>query len=164
MIAPPALRRAPSVKRVAVSQPPPSRRDLFVFRGFPCKSAKNKEPTSGLEPLTCSLRVMIQALQGIVRACISRINRQFSFAWFAACCTALRSRWCQSGVNFTPYTQLRMAWLHLADVERDLSSSIVSVWMLTLPILPSEIVMRRSEFQSKAQDVTLLISNVRLVG
>jgi hypothetical protein len=22
--------------------------------------------------------------------------------WFAACCTILRSRWCQSGVKFTP--------------------------------------------------------------
>jgi hypothetical protein len=108
--------------------------------------------------------VIIHALQGFAEGCKSRISKPISFLLFAACCTVLRSRWYQSGVNFTPYTQLRMAWLHLADVERDLSSSIVSVWMLTLPILPSEIVMRRSEVQSKAQDVTLLISNVRLVG
>ena len=32
---------------------------------FTCKSAKNREPTSRLEPLTCSLRVIGQALQGV---------------------------------------------------------------------------------------------------
>jgi hypothetical protein len=30
---------------------------------------KNNEPTSGLEPLTCSLRVIAQALQVLARGC-----------------------------------------------------------------------------------------------
>jgi hypothetical protein len=60
---------------------------------------QNKEPTSGLEPLTCSLRVISHALQGFAEACKSPISRRFSLLWLAACCTVLRSRWCQSGVK-----------------------------------------------------------------
>src|SRR5215210_2597890 len=37
---------------------------LYILR-FSCKSRQNREPTSGLEPLTCSLRVIGQALQGV---------------------------------------------------------------------------------------------------
>src|SRR5215217_9744585 len=36
---------------------------------------KNKEPTSGLEPLTCSLRVIGHALQGFAEVCKYRIFR-----------------------------------------------------------------------------------------
>src|SRR5215217_9281291 len=46
-----------------------------------------------------SLRVINMALQGFARVCKSRIFRQFSLLRFAACCTVLRSRWCQSGVK-----------------------------------------------------------------
>src|SRR5215208_3112518 len=60
---------------------------------------KNREPTSGLEPLTCSLRVIIHALQGFAEVCKSRISRRFPLLRVAECCTALRSRWCQSGVS-----------------------------------------------------------------
>src|SRR5215203_5577416 len=59
------------------------------------------EPTSGLEPLTCSLGVIIYALQGVAEACKSRISKLLSLLRFAACCTVLRSRWCQSGVKST---------------------------------------------------------------
>jgi hypothetical protein len=62
------------------------------------RSRKGK-PTSGLEPLTCSLGVISQALQGFARACKTRISKPVSFLSLAACCTVLRSRWCQSGVN-----------------------------------------------------------------
>jgi len=58
-----------------------------------------REPTRGLEPLACSLRVIIQALQALAGVCKSRISKRFSLLRFAACCTVLRSRWCQSGVN-----------------------------------------------------------------
>jgi hypothetical protein len=58
-----------------------------------------REPTSGLEPLTCSLRVMHQALQGFAQGCKSRISKPVSVLCLAPCCTVLRSRWCQSGVN-----------------------------------------------------------------
>jgi hypothetical protein len=59
----------------------------------------SREPTSGLEPLTCLLRVIHQALQGFAQVCKSRISKGGSLLWVAACCTVLRSRWCQSGVN-----------------------------------------------------------------
>jgi hypothetical protein len=59
---------------------------------------------SGLEPLSCSLRVIIHALQGFARACKCRISRRFSYLWLAKCCTVLRSRWCQSGVK--PFEKL----------------------------------------------------------
>jgi hypothetical protein len=60
---------------------------------------ENKGPTSGLEPPTCSLRVITQALQGLAQECKSRISKPDSLLLFAACCTVLRSRWYQSGVN-----------------------------------------------------------------
>jgi hypothetical protein len=68
------------------------------FYGF-CR--KNREPTSGLEPLACSLRVIIQALQEVAQVCKSRISKRLSLHRFAPCCTVLRSRWCQSGVTNT---------------------------------------------------------------
>jgi hypothetical protein len=37
------------------------------------------EPTSGLEPLTCSLRVFGQGLLRVARASKSRINKRFLF-------------------------------------------------------------------------------------
>jgi hypothetical protein len=58
-----------------------------------------REPTSGLEPLTCSLRVIIQALQRFAGACKTRIDKPISFLRLALCCTVLRSRWYQSGIN-----------------------------------------------------------------
>jgi hypothetical protein len=56
---------------------------------------------SGLEPLTCSLRVIGQALQGFASLCKPPINRALSFLCLALCCTVLRSRWYQSGINST---------------------------------------------------------------
>ena len=61
--------------------------------------AIGQEPTSGLEPLSCSLRVIHQVLQGLARGCKSRIPKRFSLLGVARCCTVLRSRWCQSGVK-----------------------------------------------------------------
>jgi hypothetical protein len=51
--------------------------------------------------LACSLRVIIQALQGFARGCKSPISKGVSFLPLALCCTVLRSRWCQSGVKST---------------------------------------------------------------
>src|SRR5215203_7360418 len=61
--------------------------------------ADSGEPTSGLEPLTCSLRMISQALQWCAQECKSRIPRRLPLLGVAACCTALRSRWYQSGIN-----------------------------------------------------------------
>src|SRR4028118_7642 len=61
----------------------------FRFCAF-CR--KNKEPTSGLEPLTCSLRVRQYALQGFAQPCKSRISKDISLLCNAVCCTVLRSR------------------------------------------------------------------------
>jgi hypothetical protein len=74
-------------------------RGVFELRNFTCKSRQNKELTSGLEPLSCSLGVIIQALQGNAEDCKSRISKPVSFLCFAQRCTVLRSRWCQSGIR-----------------------------------------------------------------
>ena len=60
---------------------------------------KNKEPTSVLAPLTYSLRVISQVLQGFARGYKYRMSKPVSLLSFARCCTALRSRWYQSGIN-----------------------------------------------------------------
>ena len=60
---------------------------------------RKTEPTSGLEPLTCSLQVISQVLQGFAQACKYRIPKLISFLCLALCCTVLRSRWYQSGIN-----------------------------------------------------------------
>jgi hypothetical protein len=67
---------------------------LISFTSY-LQIAENKEPTSGLEPLTRSLRVIHQALQGLARGCKSRISKPVSILWIALCCPVLRSRWCQ---------------------------------------------------------------------
>src|SRR5215216_3922285 len=63
-------------------------------------TCRKGEPTSGLEPLTCSLRVIIQALQGLADDCKSRISKPLSLLCLALCCTVLRSRWYQSGIKW----------------------------------------------------------------
>ena len=59
------------------------------------KSADERTRTADLP----SLRVINRMLQGFAQACKTRIDRQVSFLCLALCCTVLRSRWCQSGVN-----------------------------------------------------------------
>jgi hypothetical protein len=49
-----------------------------------------------------SLRVINRMLQGFARGCNSRISKPVSLLGFARCCTVLRSRWYQSGINVTP--------------------------------------------------------------
>jgi hypothetical protein len=73
--------------------------DILHLTYFSCKSAEKTEPTSGLEPLTCSLRVIGHVLLGVARVCKSRISKPLSFLRLALCCTVLRSRWYQSGIN-----------------------------------------------------------------
>src|SRR5829696_2417857 len=51
---------------------------------------KERKPTSGLEPLTCSLRVCGQALLRVAGVCISRISKRISVLSFAHYCRALR--------------------------------------------------------------------------
>jgi hypothetical protein len=80
---------------------PLHRRGFYRPPGFFCKSPHDREPTSGLEPLSPApqLRVITQALQGCAEACKSRISRGLSLLRVAARCTVLRSRWYQSGVS-----------------------------------------------------------------
>ena len=66
---------------------------------FYLQIATKRAPTSGLEPLSCSLRVISQALQGCAGGCKTLILRRVYLLRVAECCTVLRSRWCQSGVN-----------------------------------------------------------------
>src|SRR5215208_3625364 len=62
-------------------------------------TSRKAKPTSGLEPPTCSLRVIGHVLQGLAQECKSRIPKPVSLLRFAPCCTVLRSRWYQSGIN-----------------------------------------------------------------
>jgi hypothetical protein len=50
-----------------------------------------REPTSGLEPLTCSLRVRGQWLLSVAQVCEFRIDHGFSVPSFARHCRALRA-------------------------------------------------------------------------
>jgi len=99
--------RQPATPGLRASQSGCSKRASAAHRGsllfprFTCKSTEIREPTSGLEPLSCSLRVIGQALQGCAGDCKCRIFRGVSFPCLAACCTVLRSRWYQSGINIT---------------------------------------------------------------
>jgi hypothetical protein len=61
------------------------------FGVFPANRNKIGEPTSGLEPLTCSLRVCGHWLLGVAGGSKSRIGRGFSFPCIAHRCRVLRA-------------------------------------------------------------------------
>src|SRR5918992_3203720 len=54
-------------------------RPLSSSRGFSTNQGK-REPTNGLEPLTCSLRVIGHVLQGRAGDCKCRIFKRFPFS------------------------------------------------------------------------------------
>jgi hypothetical protein len=55
----------------------------------PANPHKIREPTSGLEPLTCSLRVCGQWLLSVAQACKSLIGEGFSIPSIARYCREL---------------------------------------------------------------------------
>jgi hypothetical protein len=71
------------------------------LRGFGLPTPKHREPTSGLEPLSCSLRVIGHSLQGCAGTRKCPLSKGDAFPQVAACCTELRPRWYQSGINIT---------------------------------------------------------------
>jgi hypothetical protein len=89
------------VPRLPASQARSSRRSLVhvvaVIRLTYTDSGRADERTRTAYP--CSLRVIIHVLLGFAQACKSHILKPVSFLRLAQCCTVLRSRWCQSGVN-----------------------------------------------------------------
>src|ERR671917_2441835 len=85
----PTLQRIPSAEEREVGEPGGGRASHREA------GAIGQEPTSVLEPLFCSLRVIFHSLQGFARACHSRISKRVSLLRVAECCTALRSRWYQ---------------------------------------------------------------------
>jgi hypothetical protein len=95
-----------------------ARRECRVFSFvlcFTCKSRQKGEPTSGLEPLACSLRVIGRALQGVAQGCKSRTSKPLSLLCLALCCTVLRSRWCHSGVRRRWITRRRFLLKQIRD-------------------------------------------------
>ena len=66
---------------------------------FHLQIATKREPTKGLEPLACSLRVIGQALQAFAEGCKYCISKPYSFLRLAVSCTVLRSRRYQSGIK-----------------------------------------------------------------
>src|SRR5215218_453051 len=71
------------------------------------------EPTRGLEPLTCSLRVIIGAFPGVAGGCKTRIPKRLSLPQLAQPCRVLRPRWCQSSVKLCE--ALGHSCMHLSD-------------------------------------------------
>src|SRR5215213_3254888 len=99
MITPPALRRASSVKWVAVNR---SRQELRAFEllyVFPANRYKKRADERTRTADLISLRVIIHSLQGFARGCKLPISKPISFLRLAECCTVMRSQWCQSGVR-----------------------------------------------------------------
>jgi hypothetical protein len=45
--------------------------------------------------------VIIHVLEGLAQGCKCRISKPVSLLCLGLCCTVLRPRWCQSGVNIT---------------------------------------------------------------
>jgi hypothetical protein len=70
---------------------------LSEYSAYLCWVERAEERTRTAYP--CSLRVITQALQVFAGGCKYRIDKPFSLLWLAPCCTVLRSRWYQSGIN-----------------------------------------------------------------
>jgi hypothetical protein len=104
------------------------------FGVFPANLYKLGEPTSGLEPLSCSLRVIGHVLRGLAQECKSRISKRVSILWFAARCTALRSRWYQSGIRTSDSYSLTAGPMART---RDLRSHNPNKLYRMLPLSPS---------------------------
>ncbi len=73
----------------------------FPVRTILLRIEVKEEPTSGLEPLTCSLRVIKKVFLSVAGVCRTRIHKPFSLLQLAPRCRVLRPRWCQSGVNMS---------------------------------------------------------------
>ena len=71
-----------------LTKPPTRTSGNFYFCVF-CR--KKREPTSGLEPLTCSLRVCGQWLPRVARGCKSPLSKRFLVPSIARYCSALRA-------------------------------------------------------------------------
>jgi hypothetical protein len=107
---------------------------------FLLQLAIKRRPTSGLEPLTCSLRVINRMLQEFARSCKSPISKPFSLLWLAQCCTVLRSRWCQSGVRSVCITR--------GALRRSTLSSFPRLPLVMLDRIPRRIANLRRMRQS----------------
>ena len=71
--------------------------EVFIFLQDLQVKKRADERTRTAYP--CSLRVILQALQGVAEACKCRIYKRLSLLRFAECCTILRSPWYQSGIK-----------------------------------------------------------------
>jgi hypothetical protein len=63
------------------------------------------------------LRVIGQGLQGCAGGRKCRIFRGVSFLYLAACCTVLRTRWCQSGVKRSPVIRVKRCRKSMDDAS-----------------------------------------------
>jgi hypothetical protein len=101
-------------ENLLLTMPPIRTREFLVFTGFAGKRRAD-ERTRTTYP--CSLRVIHQALQGFARGWKSRISRGVSFPCLAACCTVLRSRWYQSGINKGMAASRSYSLVHASEVR-----------------------------------------------
>jgi hypothetical protein len=71
--------------------------EILLFGGFAGKKESRRADSNRLPLL--QLRVIIQKLQGLAHPCNFRISKRLYRLRFAGCCTVLRLRWYQSGIN-----------------------------------------------------------------
>jgi hypothetical protein len=88
--------------------------------------------------------VIGHALQGFAQACKSRISKPLSLLWLAQCCTVLRSRWYQSGINITFVSTFDQELPSLGRRSRSSRGTLSSTLMFvpgleSTPRLPSPI-------------------------
>ncbi len=75
-------------------------RGLRLALRFTCKLKETKRADERTRSADLpSLRMINRVLQGFAWACKSPVSKGFTLPSLALCCTVLRSRWCQSGVN-----------------------------------------------------------------
>ena len=95
--------------------------------------AERREPTSGLEPLTCSLRVSHQALLAFAQGCRFPIPKSIFLPRLALRCAVLRPRWYHGGIRSwlitlagwcAPDRQVGMETAHPQPVEFTLDDTM----------------------------------------
>ena len=89
-------------RQVAVGLRCGETRLLWLTSRFTCKTALFEEPTSGLKPLTCSLRVRFGPFARVRRSPQTRINKLVSRQAHAGELFRICLHWCTTGVLAHP--------------------------------------------------------------
>jgi hypothetical protein len=80
-----------------------------------CRKKRADERTRTADLI--SLRVIAQVLQGVAQTCKSLISKPIAVLWLAQCCTVLRSKWYQSGINRGVVPSRSCSLAHASEVR-----------------------------------------------